>query len=257
VTRRILFIVVVLASCRSRAVTTEGADASFADVTVAAAPSAPRAPKTTAQLADVVRAWNDATNAHDAQKLRSLYASEVELYGQTMSADKATTVKAAAFAKHDHDDVSELVLKGRRAVFRKVSKAKDGRVTDVSGYLEVDASMQIIAEGDTTTDANLGRAEEDRCCAALWKIAHAVPETKDFPGAGVTGQGRIWSIEFYRIGHVYAVDDAGEPSSAELAHAATLDVDLALGTVTYSGTNGVVAVQTDLAPMRGCERVTR
>jgi hypothetical protein len=224
---------------------------------VAIVPTASQAPMAIAQLADVVRAWNDATNAHDTQKLRSLYAAEVELYGQTMSADKAATVKAAAFTKHDHDDLSELVLSGRRAVFRKVSKAKDGRVTDVSGYLEVDARMQIIAEGDTTTDANLERAAEDRCVAALWKIAHAVPETKDFVGAGITQQGRVWSIEFYRIGHVYAVDEAGGPSSAELAPAATLDVDLALGSVTYSGINGVVAVQADLAPMRGCERVTR
>jgi ketosteroid isomerase-like protein len=157
-----------------------------------AQPSAARSPPTSHEAppdeADaqsihaLVGLWNEAINAHDARTLAALYADPVELYGTSMPRARALAAKRASFAKHAKDELSDIHVSTRgHAQFRKKSTSRDGRVVEVTGYLEAretSGRWLIESEGDTTTDANLARAMELRCEAAVDSIVYATAEAK-------------------------------------------------------------------------------
>ena len=167
--------------------------------TSARAPSAPapaRAPHETASQARasralaLVHAWNAAINAHDTALLAPLYADPVELYGVSMPRARALAAKQAAFARHDRDALSSIeVTAAGHAQFDKKSTGRDGKVLDVTGYLDLrevagagavggTVHFVIAAEGDTTTDANLERAKASRCEAAVSRLVYATAEAR-------------------------------------------------------------------------------
>src|SRR5581483_8667037 len=94
-------------------------------------------------------------------------ADDVELYGTKMTRTNATALKNAAFAAHDRDALGDISVTNNRATFRKTSYFKNKKIISVDGYIEVDASMKIVAEGDTTTDENLALKKERECLVAL------------------------------------------------------------------------------------------
>ena len=191
-------------------------DAAAAIASATASTSAPAAsvsiglviaPKPVGDRMTIVQAWNDATNAHDATKLSALYADDVELYGTVMTRAKAVAIKQAAFAKHDRDDLDYLTISNDRAGFVKKSKAKDGKVITVSGYLVIDDSMKITAEGDMTTDANLVRKKSNQCVDAIAALVASTPEGKaagaDIPRASAWKDDRAadpWHVQYFTYG---------------------------------------------------------
>ena len=130
----------------------------------------------------LVAEWNAAINAHDTEHLADLYADEIDLYGKKLSRSDAIAAKKVAFAKHEHDDLSDIrVDEHGRALFTKKSKGTDGTVAEVVGYLDADRSgsvWKIVSEGDTTTDANLRRRKTMTCMAAVSALVDATPQAK-------------------------------------------------------------------------------
>ena len=151
-------------------------------------------------IANVVRAWNDATNAHDATKLSALYADDLELYGTKVTRAKAVAIKNAAFAAHDRDTLYDLSVTKNHATFHKGSHMKDGQTIWVDGYIDVDASMRIVSEGDTTTDENLERKREADCLVALDAMLASTPEGKKAaanPRRSVEEDGPRWTVRYF------------------------------------------------------------
>jgi hypothetical protein len=140
------------------------------------------AAKRTLRMESLVRDWNLAINAHDASLLAGLYDDFIELYGKRMRRSDALTAKKASFAKHARDDLSDIaVTQAGHAQFHKKSSARDGKVIDVTGYLdarEVGGKWVIVAEGDTETDTNLARAKSSRCVGAVMDIVYATAEAQ-------------------------------------------------------------------------------
>jgi hypothetical protein len=134
-------------------------------------------------LDGLVRAWNAAINAHDASQLDALYAGSIELYGTRMPHARALVAKKGSFAKHAKDELSAIAVSGSGHIqFQKKSTARDGHVLEVTGYLDAeqtDGKWLIVAEGDTTTDANLARAKESRCEDAVLTLVMATTEAKE------------------------------------------------------------------------------
>lgn len=181
------------------------------------------------RIVSVVRAWNDATNAHDAKKLATLYADEVELYGTKMSRAKATAVKDAAFATHDHDTISDLYVTERRATFRKASRSKSGKTIWVDGYIEVDASSKIESEGDTTTDENLARKRQRGCVTAIEALLASTPEGANAaksPKRSIDDDRPRWTVRYFT--------PRGDASD-ELQQTVAFEIDAAAGTLLSDG----------------------
>ena len=85
-----------------------------------------------------VLAWNAAINAHDSARLAPLYADPVEIYGTKMPRARALAAKQASFAKHDHDALSSIeVTPAGHAQFDKKSTGRDGKLLEVTGYLDL------------------------------------------------------------------------------------------------------------------------
>jgi ketosteroid isomerase-like protein len=146
----------------------------------------PRLPTDATQRAhdveSLVRRWNAAVNAHDAEQLAALYADSVELYGTRMSRTAALAAKTGSFAKHVRDELSDIaVTPAGHAQFHKKSTATDGKVIDVAGYLDARESggqWRIVSEGDTTTDTNLESAKASRCIKAVMDVVYATTEAQ-------------------------------------------------------------------------------
>jgi len=197
IVRAIIMALLVFGCSKSRR--PEGAAPAASAPPSASSPAIAPAMKGSTEIVNVVRAWNDATNAHDAKKLGALYADEVELYGQRVSRERAMSIKGAAFATHDRDDLGEVTVLESRALFTKKSRGKNGKVIEVTGYIDLDPAMKITAEGDTTTDTNLERKKYDDCAAAIG----ALVDSTHLGGADVRQivkepDGR-WGVQFTMV----------------------------------------------------------
>lgn len=133
-------------------------------------------------IATVVRAWNEANNAHDVSKLADVYASEVELYAKKMPRADALDAKTASFTTHESDELSNLRIdEGGRVLFTRKSKSKDGKVALATSYLDCDRSgdvWKIVSEGDVSTDANQHRKHTMTCMGAVSALVDATPQAR-------------------------------------------------------------------------------
>jgi hypothetical protein len=200
-----------------------------------------------ATIESVVRAWNTAINAHDASKLGTLYADQVELYGQVMAKERATALKKVAFGNHVRDEISNIVVdEAGRASFRKKSTLRNGKTIDVQGYLDVDHGT-ITSEGDTTTDKNLLRARGVTCEDAMLRLVLSTAEARramdEIADAGVSVGGMVFPPSNPSQPWDVAVCENYAERMPCYHH---FDVSPASGTVKYS-TDGDTPIKTDAA----------
>jgi hypothetical protein len=175
---RLALALVVVVACKPSGSATEASASAQPAPTASNAPFDGGVHAVGATIESVVRAWNAAINAHDADKVGALYSDEIELYGRVLARDKAVALKRGAFAGHLRDDIADIVVdESGRASFHKTSTLRSGKVIDVQGYLDVHDG-KITSEGDTTTDKNLTRARSVSCEAAVMALVNATPEAR-------------------------------------------------------------------------------
>ncbi len=167
------------------------------------------------------------------------YADNVELYTRT-SREKAVAIKNAAFAKHDHDTLGPITVMGTTATFDKTSKAKDGKVIQVSAYIDVDASKKIIAECDAMTDANLERRKSNQCSAAIIALVQSTPEGKADTAKQVWTEppphgGGAWKVNYTQMIGGQKIDE--NTVEGLRAWSDVFEVDAKVGTVVFVGTS--------------------
>ena len=149
---------VVLAACdRSTSGSSSVARASVAPSSPSS--SAAPAPRVEDGRLAVVRAWNDAHVAHDANALSALYADRVRFYGATLVRAECVSRVAGALKKHpdENQKIKDLFVDGNTVHFTKTIVARR-KAADYHAYLELEprgAGWAITAESDTLTDQNL------------------------------------------------------------------------------------------------------
>jgi serine/threonine protein kinase len=135
--------------------------------TPAATPAAPSAETPTG----ILQLWNDAHNRHDTEALRTLYADEVEFYGQRYTLTKVLAVKRQLFQRHaDFKQASEGMSLTRvgsrtRADFNKTWLAA-GATKSIGATLAVapvQGQLRIVEETDDSVRAVTIECGGQRC----------------------------------------------------------------------------------------------
>lgn len=148
---------------------------------------------TEAMCMKTLKAWNDALNERDEQKLAELYNGVVNYYQACLTNSQvrdshARFFRKNAFFKQSYDNVTFDFFNGCQAQIRfnkHVQMEKDGPFTDYIVYLHLTLSDDneeaiIIGESDVTTDENLKKRY-----TATVKVDNNTPLDKIFCEANV------------------------------------------------------------------------
>lgn len=199
------------------------------------APSAPaqqqsRAAIPEAEIRSLVQRWDRANAARDVRALSAIYASELRLYGETMSRETCLLMKRRYFADHAAytQSIAGVIAVatnrfglGYVATFEKRVRVAVGERTYAS-YLVVDdlpgpndtddKGWRVIIESDTTTDGNLLRLKRTYDPAkfksrkdvamAIFKSAPAIRDAIDASSIIEFEAFKIGAHDYYRL-HLY------------------------------------------------------
>jgi hypothetical protein len=123
-------------------------------------------------------AWNTASDSHDVDSLKALYASHVAYYGTKKTSDKVIQAKRSAFERSPkfRQRIDNLRIEpsdqGFRVTFRKRSGENLDSVVNARLAMREEGERLVIAEEtDAATDRMLERLEPKDCAAAALRAA--------------------------------------------------------------------------------------
>ena len=190
----------VAASSAAQARTAASAQApSASSVAAPSSPSLDCGSTTAIQAAgQLLSAWNNALNAHDADALSALYAPSVSFYGRERTASEVIAAKrvALAAAPSFRQQLADVQLSpepehAATATFSKTSLDKSVR-SRLQIRCAASGKYAIDIESDAPSDA-LAQRHED-CETAMSAVASALPLVKSTLARGTadTPAGGIW-----------------------------------------------------------------
>lgn len=190
-----LLVVLALAACRRKERALPGPKPSASPAVIASAPSEPVPSGSRLPFANederanqIIRAWNEALNRHDADGLAGLYGETVRFYGRTLSRKAVVAAKRAAFAKQPAF-FQELI--GIPEFSRTQDEALTASILKRSGEgdkWEVVSAKLVLSLGDAgafviiaETDEPSSRREElgrGDCLTTAVEAVNALPEVE-------------------------------------------------------------------------------
>ncbi len=147
----------------------------------------PPPPTPEAEAAEkTVRAWSDALDGHDLEKLGGLYADTVRFYGRDLSKNAVIAAKRAAFAKQPgfrQELIGEISLSLYLGVFtasftKKAGPADDFLVNGAKLGIKESAGKFVIVEETDEESARKELRAREACEAKVTEVVLALPEVK-------------------------------------------------------------------------------